>query len=199
MMSLDGLRVILEKKEIVPTRLARDIFDHPQDVNDVYKHHVRTYIPLHMNSDGSSGVSNFSKKFIKQVKEEGAPRGYITADFGYGKTSAGLFIWEEAQKARLIAVPPFKLSRLEDMLDAVAGWVRYIFEQNVPGLVSQVLDIYHFYRDRELENISKRYGVTYELAKRMYEDQTLQLNITPKDIVNFFVQMTELTLKAGYE
>lgn len=199
MMNIDGLRVILEKREIVPTRLARDIFDHPQDVNDIYKHHVRTYIPIQMDSDGAAGVSDFARKFIKQIKDERAPRGYITADFGYGKTSAGLFIWEEAQKANLIAVPPFKLGCLEDILDAVAGWVKFIFEKNVPQKVGKVLEVYHFYKDRELENISDRYGVTYDQAKRMYEDQALQLSITPKDIVSFLVQITELTLNAGYE
>lgn len=198
-MNTNGLQAILEKDEIVPTRLARDFLDHPQEVDDLYKHHVRTYIPLQTGSDEASGVQDFSKKFIKQVKDARAPRGYITADFGYGKTSAGLFVWQQAQNARLIAVPPFKLNRLEDLLDATAGWLAFIFEKTVPALTKSVIEVYRFYHDRELESVAQRYGVTLEQAQRMYEDQALQLSITPKDIVRFFVQMTELVLEAGFE
>ena len=199
MIEPDGLRQILDKEEIIPTRLARDIFHHPQDVEDIYKHHVRTYIPLHVSLEEAAGVTDFSKKFLKQVKEAKAPRGYITADFGYGKTSTGLFIWEEAQKENLIAVPPFKLSRLEDLLDAIAGWVKYILSKTVPALVNEVVSIHNFYRNRELQNISERYGVTYDQARTMYEDEALLLRITPKEIVRFLTQMTDLTLRAGFE
>ncbi len=198
-MNTNGLQAILEKDAIVPTRLARDFLDHPQEVDDLYKHHVRTYIPLQTGSDEAAGVQDFSKKFIKQVKDARAPRGYITADFGYGKTSAGLFVWQQAQNARLIVVPPFKLNRLEDMLDATAGWLAFIFEKTVPALTKRVIEVYQFYHDRELESIAQRYGVTLEQAQRMYEDQALQLSVTPKDIVRFFVQMTELALEAGFE
>lgn len=198
-MKMDGLRAILDKDEIVPTRIARDFLDHPQEVDDLYKHHVRTYIPLRTGSDEASGVNDFSKKFVRQVKEARSPRGYITADFGYGKTSAGLFVWQQAQEARLVAVPPFKLNRLEDLLDATAGWIAYILQKTTPTLVERVNDTYRFYHDRELESITQRYGVTLEQAQRMYQDQALQLNITPKDIVRFFVQMTDIVLDAGFE
>lgn len=141
-MTIDGLRTILEKEEVVPTRLARDFLENSQVVDDIYKHHVRTYIPLQTGSDEASGVNDFAKRFIQQVKDARAPRGYITADFGYGKTSAGLFVWQKAQDARLIAIPPFKLNRLEDLLDATAGWLAYIFDKNVPHLVQRVVEIY---------------------------------------------------------
>lgn len=198
-MNTNGLQAILEKDEIVPTRLARDFLDHPQEVDDLYKHHVRTYIPLQTGSDEASGVQNFSKRFIKQVKDARAPRGYITADFGYGKTSAGLFVWQQAQSARLVAVPPFRLNRLEDLIDATAGWVTFILEKTVPSLTERVMEVYRFYQDREIESIAQRYGVTLEQAQRMYDDRALQLSVSPNDIVQFFAEVTELVLQAGFE
>lgn len=198
-MKTEGLRAILEKEEIVATRLARDFIESPQIADDLYKHYVRTYIPLQPGSDEASGVEGFAKKFIKQVKEARAPRGYITADFGYGKTSAGLFVWQQAQNARLIAVPPFKLNRLEDLLEATAGWMAFIFERNVPTLVERVHEIYHFYTNRNLQHIAQRYGMSIEQVQNMYEDKTLQLDVTPKDIVSFFVKMTDLALEGGFE
>lgn len=198
-MNIDGLRAILEKDEIVPTRIARDFLGQSQEIEDLYKHHVRTYIPLQTGSDEASGVSAFSKKFIRQVKEKRSPRGYITADFGYGKTSAGLFVWQQAQESRLIAVPPFKLNRLEDLLDATAGWVAHILQKSTPRLVDRVISTYRFYHDRELQSIAQRYGVSLEQTQQMYDDQTLQLSITPRDIVRFFMQMTEIVLEAGFD
>jgi hypothetical protein len=198
-MNIEGLKAILGKEEIVPTRQAQDFLQNSQDIDDLYKHHVRSYTPLQTGSDEASGVAVFAAKFIRQVKDARAPRGYITADFGYGKTSAGLFVWQKAQDAHLIAVPPFRLNRLEDLLDATAGWVAYVLDKNVPHLVAKVVEIYNFYHNRELESIASRYGVTLEQAERMYKDQALQLSITPKDIVRFFVQLTELVCEAGFE
>jgi len=198
-MNFDGLHAILNKEEVIPTRQARDFLDNPQEIDDLYKHHIRTYIPLQTGTDEASGVLDFASKFVRQVKEARAPRGYITADFGYGKTSAGLYVWQKAQDARLIAVPPFRLNRLEDLLDATAGWVAYILGKTVPQFVERVVEIYRFYHDRELEAIANRYGVTLEQAERMYSDQALQLNIVPKEIVRFFTQMTELVQEAGFE
>jgi hypothetical protein len=198
-MNFGGLQAILHKEEVIPTRQARDFLNNAQEIDDVYKHHVRTYIPLQTGTDEASGVLAFASRFIRQIKESRAPRGYITADFGYGKTSAGLFVWQKAQEARLIAVPPFRLNRLEDLLDATAGWIAYIFGKSVPQMVERVIDIYRFYHDRELEAIAKRYGMTLDQAERMYSDQALQLNIVPKEIVRFFAQMTDLVREAGFE
>lgn len=198
-MSKEGLRAILTKEEIVPTSTAQDFLNQAKAVDDVYKQHVRTYIPLQTGSDEASGVTAFAKKFIKQVKEKRSPRGYITADFGYGKTSAGLFVWEQAQENRLIAVPPFSLTRLEDLLDATTGWVAYILGKTAPNFVDNILQIYGSYRDRDLSNIAERYGVTLEQAEQMLADGRLQLEIKPKDIVTFFVQITDVVLEAGFE
>ncbi len=198
-MNLDGLRAIANKEEIVPTRQARDFLAGSQEIDDLYKHHVRTYIPLQSGSDEASGVNTFASRFVKQVKEAKVPRGYVTADFGYGKTSAGLFVWQKAQDARLVAVPPFKLNRLEDLLDATAGWVTHILAKTVPSLVEKAIEIYELFHNRELDSIAKRYGVTLDQAERMYSDRALQLNITPQDIVRFFEHMTSLVLEAGFE
>jgi hypothetical protein len=198
-MNLNGLRAIVNKEEIVPTRHARDFLAGSQEIDDLYKHHVRTYIPLQSGTDEASGVTAFASRFIKQVKDVKAPRGYITADFGYGKTSAGLFVWQKAQDARLVAVPPFKLNRLEDFLDATAGWVAYILSKTVPNLAERAVELYQLFHNRELDSIAKRYGVTLDQAERMYSDRALQLNITPRDIVHFFEQMTSLVLEAGFE
>lgn len=198
-MNPDGLRAIVNKEEIVPTRQAHDFLAGSQEIDDLYKHHVRTYIPLQSGADEATGVTAFASRFIKQVKEAKAPRGYITADFGYGKTSAGLFVWQKAQDARLVAVPPFKLNRLEDLLDATAGWVAFILGKTVPNLVEKAVEIYQMFHNRELDTIAKRYGVTLDQAERMYRDRALQLNITPQDIVRFFEQMTALVLEAGFD
>src|SRR5690606_17332317 len=89
-MNLEGLQAILEKEEIVATQRAEDLYLRPEFVDRVYKGHVRTYIPFGRQSSGSDSgqsVVEFERRVMNEVKQGGAIRGYITAEYGHGKTS----------------------------------------------------------------------------------------------------------------
>src|SRR5690349_11804847 len=109
-MSIEGLDYILRKEEVVPTVSASDLRDQPEMVEINYKRHVRTYLPVSRvaeTRDGSLTVSEFENKIIKSIKDKRAPRGYLTAEYGYGKTSTALYLWQRAEAANILAVPPF--------------------------------------------------------------------------------------------
>ncbi len=92
-MSLEGLQAILSKEEIVATQRATDLLERPEAVDEAYKRHVRTYIPLGRQAEnGQTGqtVASFERQVIQEVKQGGALRGYLTAEYGYGKTSTAL-------------------------------------------------------------------------------------------------------------
>lgn len=195
-MNLDGLRAIRHKQEIIPTRTAQDLIDRPKDVDDVYKDHSRTYVPLHGRNE--SGIEPLVNNFIRHVKEKRVPRGIISADFGYGKTSAGLYLWQKANDARIIAVPPFGMTQLEDFVHATYGWVRYCLSESVPALVPQAEVIYKRYIERSIEALAKRYSASSENLTQMVNDGRVRLDIVPRDIVAFFKEMTSLVRQANF-
>jgi len=51
-------------------------------------------------------ITDYEKRLLKLVKSKGAAKGYITADYGYGKTSTAAFIWQQCEQAEMVAVPP---------------------------------------------------------------------------------------------
>ena len=104
-MSIEGLQAILDKEEIVATQRAETLVAHPTMVDDAYRRHVRTYVPFGRRSGGGNGqsVAEFEKEVIREVKARGAVRGYITAEYGHGKTSTALYLWQQARDANLLA------------------------------------------------------------------------------------------------
>jgi hypothetical protein len=89
-MSLEGLQAILDKEEIVSTPLASDLLDQPARIDETFLRHVRTYVPLgRQAASGEQGpsVADFERLLIRDVRQGGATRGYITGEYGYGKTS----------------------------------------------------------------------------------------------------------------
>ena len=101
--------------------------------------------------------------------------------------------------ARLAVVPPFSLNRLEDFLDATAGWVVYTLNKTAPALVNQALERYNFYHDRSVETTALRYNMPPEQAVQMARDGVLLLTATPNEIVGFFKEMTQFVQAAGFD
>ncbi|MCG8346806.1 MAG: hypothetical protein MI924_03360 [Chloroflexales bacterium] len=93
-MSLEGLQAILDKEEIVSTPLASDLRDQPARIEAAFRRHVRTYIPLGRQATGSEqgpSVADFERQLIRDIRQGGATRGYLTGEYGYGKTSTALY------------------------------------------------------------------------------------------------------------
>ena len=134
-MALEGLQAILEKEAVVGTPSAAQFVQAPAAIDAAFSRHVRTYVPFGRASgagDDEQSITAYEKRLIALVKEGKAPKGYITADFGYGKTSTALYLWHRCREAGLLAVPPFTLSRLDDILRAAYGWARYELDRRAP-------------------------------------------------------------------
>ena len=202
-MSLEGLQAILEKDEVVATQRAEDLVAHPGMVDETYRRHVRTYVPFGRKASGGDGqsVTDFEKEVIREVKNNGAVRGYITAEYGHGKTSTALYLWERAGAANLLAVPPFQLNKLTDLIQATYGWARYAIGRTRPGTpaLAQADALYHSLVDRDAAAIARRYNIAEAAARQMIHDKPDMLELTPADYIRFFEEMTALARQAGYD
>ncbi|MFQ3672944.1 MAG: hypothetical protein SNJ83_05030, partial [Aggregatilineales bacterium] len=179
-MSIEGLTVLLEKKEVVPTYTARDLMERPHQVDADYLYHVRTYVPINragVARETDISVEEFERRLIKQVKEGRVPRGYITAGFGYGKTTTALYLWDRGQKANLVVVPPFTLTDLIDFLHAIYGWLRYKLEERAPTLIAKLEQLYYRYIDISLDQLATSYNLTAEQARSLLAEGRLVLEL----------------------
>jgi len=199
-MNLEGLNAILTKEEVVATQTAEALLERPREVDDAYKAHVRTYVPLHTGRGESRlSVEEFSRRLIHQVKEKLAPRGYLTADYGYGKTSTALYLWSQAQQANLVAVPPFQLTRLPSLIVATYGWMNYVLSLSRPGLCDKAKAIYDSFAERSLQHMADESNADLNILRQWLRDGRLTLDLTAPDYIHFFERMTALAHEAGFE
>ncbi|GAB4153056.1 MAG: hypothetical protein Fur0021_18450 [Candidatus Promineifilaceae bacterium] len=203
-MSLEGLQAILDKEEIVATQRAEDLLTRPEIVDRVYQGHVRTYIPLGRQASGGENgqsVVEFERRVIREVKQAGAIRGYITAEYGHGKTSTALYLWQRARNENILAVPPFQLNKLTDFIRATYGWVRYEIQRTRPQSTSvpEADILYNALINRSAESIARKYEIAVDSARRMAREKPEILELTPADYIGFFEEMTRLAQEAGFE
>jgi uncharacterized protein YukE len=198
-MSLDGLNYLLEKNEVVSTASALDLRERPEGIETGYLRHVRTFIPMSCYADsGTFSVADFEARLIKRTGEGKAPRGYIAAGYGYGKTSTALYLWQQAEAANLLTVPPFQLEKLPYLIEALYGWTRYRLSKKRPALIEELDHVYAGVVNRSLEGIAQKYGMTLESAGEALANGTLNLETQPNEYVNFFAAVTDIALRAGY-
>jgi hypothetical protein len=203
-MSLEGLDAILTKEEIVATQRPADLLGRPEMVDNAYTRHVRSYIPLGrqaQDENGGQSVDNFEKRVIREVKEASALRGYITAEYGYGKTSTALYLWKRAREANILAVPPFQMTKLPDLITATYGWLRYEINRTRPAsqLIKDAETLYSTTTERSADSLSKQYHLDWSGIQRLIIDRPELLTLNPGDYLKFFEEATKIARDAGFE
>ncbi|MBV6438328.1 MAG: hypothetical protein AELANPGJ_03630 [Anaerolineae bacterium] len=201
-MSIQGLDFITKKDEVVPTFTASDLLRDPEKVEESYKRHVNTYVPINRAADGGEGslsVDEFERKLIKAVKDARAPGGYITAEYGYGKTSTALYLWERAEESGVVVVPPFKLIHLPDLLTGIYAWVRYKLMSRAPHLVEKLEALYGAATGRSIEREAKANDVSEAVLRQWVEQGRFILEPQASEYITFFENVTGLVTEAGYD
>jgi len=200
-MSIAGLEHVLKKDEVVPTVSASDLVTRAEWVDDSYKRHVRTYVPINRAAEGRDGamsVQDFERKVIKAVNDALAPRGYLTADYGYGKTSTALYLWKRAEEANLVAVPPFQMLHLMDLLTSIYGWLRYRLTDRPTELTAKLEKLYSHVTMKTIEQEAQEKRVSVATLREWMQQGRFILDVQPKDYIEFFEQATDLAIEAGY-
>lgn len=200
-MSLEGLQTVLDKEDIVETQRAVDFLERPEFVDEAYKRHVRTYVPLSRQTSKSNGQSvvRFERKVIREIREAGALRGYITAEYGHGKTSTALYLWKRAREENILAVPPFKLLKLSDLVVATFGWLRYEVKRTRPELLERAQALYDDLMHRSAKTLARQYDIEQAKVQQMIVDGSASLDLRPVDYIDFFEKMTAISREAGFE
>lgn len=201
-MGIEGLDFILNKREVIYTVSASDLIHRAEQVDSDYRRHVRTYVPINRAAEGRDdtlSVVEFERRVIKAVKDARAPRGYLTAEYGYGKTSTALYLWDRAENENLVVVPPFQMIQLQDLITATHGWVRYRLSISHPALVPQLDQIYLDTTSRSLEHEASVKGIPLSVLQEYVAQGRFVMELQANDYITYFEKVTDIVLQAGYD
>ena len=198
-MDISLLEYIINKSPVIDTYSAENLINEPDQVVDAYEKHLKTYIKV--------DDEEFDKRFIREIKNGKTIKGYISAPYGYGKTSKALSSWNYCKKNGIFAIPPFKFDgKLDTIMDAVYGWARYVYKLKYPEYLDKIEKIYKKYKglniEKEIEYLMKNRNLTENEAKEIVYDLLnrgkLIVSITPKDLMNFLKEINEI-IKEHFE
>lgn len=171
---------------VISTFTARDLVSSPGFVDQTYLEHVQTHMSL---GDTSSYVSGLLR-WVQTNK--GAVVGAVSGEYGYGKTSMALHLWQKCEQARVVAVPPFEWYRLQDIIDATWAWVRYRVGKIQPGAVAQIDQCYGQYREKSIQEFADEEGISVSKVQDLVDRGRVNLGHQPSDVIEFISKISQL-------
>ncbi len=202
-MSLGDLALILHKDPVITTWVAGALVSTPETVERDYAAHAKTHIPL-----GSTG--EHVDRIFRWVggANKGAFVGAVLGEFGEGKTSFMIHLWEQSAAQGILTVPPFEWEDLEQILSAVSAWTSYMLRDRDPMLAHKARMLFEEHRRTTLEDTAKRlveqaemeYEQALAAAQVMLESGEWQRReLSAARVLDFVAELTELAKQGGYK
>jgi pantothenate kinase-related protein Tda10 len=60
--------------------------------------------------------------------------GYVSGEYGYGKTATMVWLWHELEREGFVAVPPFLFYSWDDLMLATTNWLSFRLAEKRPDL-----------------------------------------------------------------
>ena len=178
------LAKLRDMEPVIGTFTARDVVSNPDFVNQTYLEHADTHMSLGNTADYVATLLRWAKT------NKGAVIGGISGEYGYGKTSTAIHLWQQCERARVVAVPPFEWHRLQDIMDTTWAWVRCRVGQIQPGAMSELDQIYDRCREKSIQEFADEEGVAVSKVQALVERGRINLRCHPEDVVDFLAQVS---------
>ncbi|MEG4985774.1 hypothetical protein QUB08_08395 [Microcoleus sp. BR0-C5] len=182
---LDSIQAIVDT--VNPFQIEND----PQEVARIYDLYASTYDSIEL-------VKTLKDHLIEEICKGKPVNGYISADYGYGKTATLIYLWQQCQKHKIVAVPPFKFKELGDLMVATYGWIKTCVQ---PELIPQIETLYRKYGLKSQQNIAAEIAIEYKLSedKALKIVQHLKNDTTNTDnVLNFWQETVSILRQAGF-
>lgn len=169
----------------IGTFTASELVSDPKYVHETYLEHAETHMSL-------GDMSNYVSQLIRWVKTNtGTVIGAITGEYGYGKTSSAIHLWQQCEKEHIIAVPPFEWHRLQDIVDATWKWVRYKIENVQPAFVSEIDCIYSKFRAKSAQEFADSEGIPLSRVHDLVNRGTIRLECNSESVIDFLAEISK--------
>lgn len=174
---------------VIGTFTARDIVNTPDFVNQVYLEHVET----HMSMGDSSIYVDSLLRWAQTNK--GTVIGAISGEYGYGKTSMAIHLWNQCEKASVIAVPPFEWHRLQDIVEATWAWVCFRLNQIQPESVSAMDQLYEKYKEISIQEFAEEEDIAVSKVEELLARKRISLEAKPEDVIEYLSEINKFLEK----
>ena len=194
-----NLDYLLKKDPIIPTFSSEQLEKNPADVQSSYAVHAKTHIPL-------GDTSEYVDKIVKWVggQNQGAFIGGVQGDYGEGKTSFMVHVWDQCREQGVLAVPPFSWRSQNDIIAGVHGWLMFSLEHR-PEEALLAKRVFEKYREQDLEQAAKKAakktGLSFDEVHKLLQSGELDINLDTdnEDVLNYCAEVSEVVVKAGYQ
>ena len=189
---LDTLRAIVD------TVRADEVEREPEAVRTRYEPYAEVYFVI-------EAVKRVEQRLIGELRGGKSVTGYISADFGYGKTATAIYLWKRCLDNEIVAVPPFLFRQLKDVMQATKGWLAYQLQHTHPELRQKLEESYRSRVERSAEELAKeiasRQGISEVKALAIVQQHIVQRRdvTTTQSLLDFLRDAAELAKEAGFK
>jgi hypothetical protein len=185
-------------RAIVDTTRAEELERQPEAVRTRYEPYAGAYFVI-------EAVKRMEQKLLGELRAGNSVTGYLSADYGYGKTATAVYLWKRCLDSEIVAVPPFLFRQLKDIMLATKGWLAYQLRHTHPTLLSQLEAAYQQYAEQSheelAESIAAQQGISKNKALAIVREHLAQRRdlTTSTALLNFLDKATELAVQAGFK
>ncbi|MHC5726092.1 MAG: hypothetical protein ACYTXY_18545, partial [Nostoc sp.] len=193
------MKKLLEQLEsiqaIVDTVSPSQIESELESIAHNYELYATSYDPLEQ-------VKTLRDRLIDEIGKGKPVNGYLSADYGYGKTATLIYLWSECRQNKIVAVPPFKFKELGNLMVATYAWIKASLEKSSPSLVPKIEALYSKYglKSQALQaaEIARKYKVSEDKALKIVQE--LKTDTTNTDsVLNFWQESVSILREAGFK
>jgi|GEM_PF-6207199 len=203
-MGFEDLDILLNKECIIGTYTTNELIENPSVIERVYAAYARTHVPL---GDTTTYVGTV-KKYLTGVTKK-AFIGCVVGEYGHGKTSFLVHVWDQCTAQKILCVPPFKMDRIARCMQTVTEWVAYVLQQEHADLAEEVRTVSRKYQDTNLEETARKiaqdegkdHDIVLSLLRSLVDNGKLTLDFEhkPGDFLDFLKELTEIVQRAGWK
>lgn len=180
---LDAIAAIVDT--VNPSQIEHD----PQGVANRYRLYASSYDPL-------LRVKTLLHRLMAEICQGKPVNGYLSADYGYGKTATLVYLWHQCQQHQIVAVPPFKFKELDNLMVATYGWIKTcVPPERIPEIEALYIKYGKQSRASQAAELARKYRLSEDKALKIVQD--LKTDITNTDSVLSFWQETVPILQQG--
>jgi len=200
---LEELDLILNKDAIITTFPVKYLISSPDQVEYVYRTHARTHIPL-------GDTTKYVDTIFKWIGggNQGTFIGAVVGDYGHGKTSFQVHVWDRSEERRVFSVPPFKWEKVSDIVDGVDAWIQYVVRKTHAEVAVKAKNLYEGFKEKSLREQAEQIArSTKQAADDVYrtlramdqsgDSRDIQ-QVTPERFLDYCEQVTKLLKGAGH-
>ena len=196
-------RRLMERLEqlqpIVSTVRAQDIGEMPEQVRKNYEFVASVFYAM-------ESVKDLRGSMLRRLTNDKPVLGYVSGEYGYGKTATMVWLWHELEQEGFVVVPLFLFYSWDDLMLAASSWLSFRLKEKQPDLMEDAKKLYNRYRSRAVDElaseIAKRQRVSIDQARRIVEDLLAQGRLSlfsSTQIPDFLKDAANLAHEGGFK